>query len=404
MKAVTSPLAGIRVIDLTTVAMGPLASQWLGDFGADVIKVEAPEGDSTRRTGPSIEQGMATLFFGVNRNKRSIVLDLKTESGRDALLTLIDSADVFMHNIRPQKLGKLGLGADALLARNPRLIYAGLHGFGEAGPYGGKPAYDDIIQGLSGCADLMGRQGGTPKYFPSVTADKTTGLIAAMAVLAAIVGRASSGKGSVVEIPMFECMAAFNFLEHLYGHQFDPPIASTGYPRALSPDRRPFKTADGYICMMPYTDAHWRDFFQEAGADEYLADSRFCSIATRTAHINELYELVSSLLLKRRSTDWLETCERLGIPAAPILSLEELLDDQHLAEVNFFNTLNDPVLGDVRMPGVPVLFDGQRPKVSLPPRLGEHSREILLEHGVDVDMVDQIEHEVLRPAATSTKQ
>ncbi|HEY0939772.1 MAG TPA: CoA transferase [Steroidobacter sp.] len=386
----TAPLSGIRVIDLTTVAMGPLAGQWLGDLGADVIKVEAPGGDSTRQTGPSIEPGMAALFFGTNRNKRSIVLDLKCEAQRDALLKLVDGADVFMHNIRPQKLARLGLGADALQARNPRLVYAGLHGFGEAGPYGGKPAYDDIIQGLSGCADLMRRQGGEPRYFPTVTADKTTGLIAALAIVAALAGRAASGRGSVVEVPMFECMAAFNLVEHLYGHQFEPPISSTGYARALSRHRRPFKTLDGYICMMPYTDAHWRDFFQEAGADELLADPRFASIALRTAHIDELYEIASSLLVNKRSADWLAACERLGIPAASIQSLEQLLSDPHLREVGFFSMLHDPAIGAVRMPGVPVLFNGERPKVTLPPRLGEHGRQILLESGIDAEAAERL--------------
>jgi crotonobetainyl-CoA:carnitine CoA-transferase CaiB-like acyl-CoA transferase len=395
------------VIDLTTVAMGPLASQWLGDLGADVIKVEAPGGDSTRQTGPSTEPGMAALFLSTNRNKRSIVLDLKSASGRDALLALIDGADVFMHNIRPQKLAKLGLGPDALQARNPRLVYAGLHGFGEAGPYGGKPAYDDIIQGLSGCADLMGRQNGVPQYFPAVTADKTTGLIAALAILAALTGRASSGRGSAIEIPMFECMTAFNLVEHLYGYQFDPPLASTGYPRVLSRDRRPFKTLDGYICMLPYTDAHWRAFFHEAGADGSLADPRFCSMSMRTAHIDELYELASSLIVTRGSSDWLSACERLGIPAAPILSLEMLLSDPHLSEVGFFSALHDPVMGVVRMPGVPVLFDGARPKVTMPPRLGEHSRDILLESGIDPVMVDWLlkpSDETSRQSPTSTEQ
>jgi crotonobetainyl-CoA:carnitine CoA-transferase CaiB-like acyl-CoA transferase len=386
----SAPLCGIRVIDLTTVAMGPLASQWLGDLGADVIKVEAPGGDSTRQTGPSIEPGMAALFLSTNRNKRSIVLDLKSESGREALMTLVDGADVFMHNIRPQKLARLGLGPQALQVRNPRLIYAGLHGFGEAGQYGGKPAYDDIIQGLSGCADLMARQNGEPKYFPTITADKTTGLVAAVAILAALTGRASSGRGSVVEIPMFECMTAFNLVEHLYGYQFDPPIASTGYPRALSRNRRPFKTLDGYVCMMPYTDAHWRTFFREAGADELVADPRFGSISMRTAHIDELYEWVASLLLTKSSADWLAACERLGIPAAPILSLEALLSDPHLREVGFFSTLQDPVVGAVRMPGVPILFDGERPKITMPPRLGEHGREILLESGIDAATVERL--------------
>lgn len=371
------PLKNIKVIDLTTVAMGPLASMWLGDFGADVIKIEAPEGDSTRQTGPSIEPGMAATFLNTNRNKRSVVLDLKQANAREALHRLVDTADVFMHNIRPQKLAKLGLEPEVLTARNPRLVYAGLHGFGEAGPYGGRPAYDDIIQGLSGCADLMRRATGEAQYFPTITADKTTGLIAAMAILAALAGRASSGMGAVVEIPMFECMSAFTLVEHLYGQLFAPPQGEMGYPRVLSPHRRPYRTADGYVCMLPYTDAHWRAFFAEAGAADHATDPRFASIAARTAHIDDLYALTAELISKQTTAHWLEACERIAVPAAPMLSLEEVVEDPHLNAVGLFSTLHDPVLGAVRMPGVPVLFNGQRPPLAMPPRLGEHNREVL---------------------------
>ena len=373
----TLPLKGIRVIDLTTVAMGPLASQWLGDFGADVIKIEPPGGDSTRGTGPSIEPGMAAMFLSANRNKRSVVLDLMREEDRGALAELIDGADVFMHNVRPQKLAKLGIEPARLMKRNPQLIYAGLHGFGEAGPYGGRPAYDDIIQGLSGCADLMRRQTGEPLYFPTITADKTTGLIAAMAILAALTGRAASGRGSIVEVPMFECMAGFNLVEHLYGRHFAPPQGDTGYPRVLSRHRRPYRTRDGHICMMPYTDTQWRAFFEAAGAPDAAADPRFATISMRTTHIDALYALAAELLEGQDSAYWLEACERIGVPASPVLSLDELIDDPHLNAVGFFATLHDPVLGNIRMPGVPILFDGERPPVHMPPRLGEHSREIL---------------------------
>ncbi len=377
------PLNGIRVIDLTTVAMGPLASQWLGDFGADVIKIEAPGGDSTRQTGPSIEAGMAAMFLSANRNKRSVVLDLTEPKAQEALERLIDNADVFMHNIRPQKLVKLGLDPERLTKRNPRLIYAGLHGFGEAGPYGGRPAYDDIIQGLSGCADLMRRQTGEPQYFPAITADKTTGLIAAMAILAAIAGRATSGRGAIVEVPMFECMAGFNLVEHLYGRQFAPPRGDTGYPRVLSRHRRPYRTRDGYICMLPYTDAHWRAFFAEAGTPEHAADLRFVTISARTTHIDALYELAAELITRHDTGHWLAACERIGVPASPMLSLDGVVEDPHLDAVGFFSTLHDPSLGDLCMPGVPVLFDGERPPVSMPPRLGQHNREVLTECGLE---------------------
>ena len=377
------PLKDIRVIDLTTVAMGPLASQWLGDFGADVIKVEAPGGDSTRETGPAIEAGMAAMFLGANRNKRSVVLDLKRQDDRDALARLVDDADVFMHNIRPQKLAKLGLAPEVLTERNPRLVYASLHGFGEAGPYGGRPAYDDIIQGLSGCADLMRRQTGQPQYFPAITADKTTGLIAAMAILAALTGRAASDRGTIVEVPMFECMASFNLLEHLYGRQFVPPRGGMGYPRVLSPHRRPYRTRDGYICILPYTDAHWQAFFTHADAARYASDPRFVTMATRTANIDLLYKLVADLIAQHTTGYWLDVCEANAIPASPVLSLDELIDDRHLDAVGFYTTLHDPALGDLLMPGVPVLFDGERPPMSMPPRLGEHNREVLGAAGIE---------------------
>jgi crotonobetainyl-CoA:carnitine CoA-transferase CaiB-like acyl-CoA transferase len=376
------PLKGIRVIDLTTVAMGPLASQWLGDFGAEVIKIEAPEGDSTRQTGPSIEPGMAAMFLSANRNKKSVVLDLKTPDGRDALGRLIDGADVFMHNIRPQKLAKLGLAPEDVTKRNPRLVYAGLHGFGEAGPYGGRPAYDDIIQGLSGCADLMRRQTGEARYFPTITADKTTGLIAAMAILAALTGRTTSGRGAIVEIPMFESMAGFNLVEHLYGRQFTPPRGEMGYPRVLSQHRRPYCSRDGYVCMLPYTDAHWRAFFEQAGEPQHATDPRFAAMAARTTNIDALYALAADLIVRQDTAYWLEACERIGVPAAPVLSLDEVVEDPHLNAVGFFSTLHDPSLGELCMPGVPVLFDGERPPVALPPRLGEHNREVLGEVGL----------------------
>ncbi|ABS62660.1 L-carnitine dehydratase/bile acid-inducible protein F [Parvibaculum lavamentivorans DS-1] len=376
------PLQGIRVIDLTTVAMGPLASQWLGDFGADVIKIEAPDGDSTRQTGPSTEAGMATMFLSANRNKRSVVLDLKEPEARETLERLINSADVFMHNIRPQKLERLGLEPEKLIERNPRLVYAGLHGFGEAGPYGGRPAYDDIIQGLSGCADLMRRQTGEPQYFPTITADKTTGLVAAMAILAALTGRATSGRGAIVEVPMFECMVGFNLLEHLYGRQFVPPHGNMGYPRVLSRHRRPYRTSDGFICMLPYTDAHWHAFFVEAGAAEHAADPRFVTMSARTTNIDELYELAAGLIAQYSTGHWLAACERIGVPAAPVLSLDDLIEDPHLDAVDFFSELHDPALGDLLMPGVPVLFDGERPPVGMPPRLGQHNDEVLGEGGI----------------------
>ncbi len=378
------PLHGLRVLDLSSVIFGPYCAQWLADLGADVIKVEAPEGDSTRQTGPGLEPGMAALYLGSNRGKRGLVLDLKTAGGQAALDRLLETADVLLHSIRPQKLAALGLDPDAVLARHPRLVYAGLHGFGADGPYGGLPAYDDVIQGMSGIADLMAQATGEPRYLPTIMADKVSGLTAAMAILAAIVRRQTTGKGGFVEIPMFETMVAFNFVEHFYGHHFDPPLAPLGYPRVMAPWRKPLETSDGNICMLAYTDAHWRAFFTAAGAPEHLADPRFASIGTRTTHVDAIYGLAGQLVRQRTTGEWLELLEAGQVPCARVIRLGDLESNAHLAATGFFQRV-ETAAGTLRYPGVPVLFDGERPPVSAPPRLGQHTAEVLAEAGFTAD-------------------
>ncbi|HWA64196.1 MAG TPA: CoA transferase [Caulobacteraceae bacterium] len=377
----TLPLDGVRVLELGSVLMTPYASQWLADLGADVVKVEPPAGDTTRRTGPQSEPGMAAMFLGSNRNKRSIVLDLKSADGREALLALVESADILVHNNRPQKMEALGLSPDALLARNPRLVYACMHGFRADGPYGGRPAYDDVIQGLCGLVDLMGQRLGAPDYLPTTAADKTVGLVGVVAILAALSRRDRTGRGGYVEVPMFESMVAFTAVEHLYGHQFDPPKGPASYPRVMAPDRRPQATADGYICALPYNDMHWRRLFEAVGRPELTQDPRFVDIAARTANVAELYALLASILKTRTTAEWLDLLERLEIPCAEVKSLADLTHDPHLMATGFFEKVD---LGGqvLRLPGVPVLFDGERPPVRRPPRLGEHTREVLEEAGV----------------------
>ena len=385
------PLSGIRVIDLSTVVMGPYASQWLADLGAEVIKVEPPEGDSTRRTGPAAEDGMSAIFLGVNRSKKSVALNLKLPAAQAALERLLASADVFVHSMRPQKLGGLGLEPAAVMARHPRLVYVSLLGFAEDGPYGGRPAYDDIIQGLSGNAALMAAQTGTVRYFPTIAADKTSGLVAALSISAALAGRErQGGKGALVEVPMFESMVAFNLVEHLYGQHFEPPRGPAGYPRVLAPLRRPYQTADGHVCMMPYTDAHWRDFFTAAGRPDLAADARFTGIAARTQHIETLYELTGEIVRARTTDAWLALCETLQIPVARVNQLAELVDDPHLRATGFFDMLDDPAMGTLRFPGAPVRFDGERAAPALPPRLGEHTRGLLGEAGLTTQQIDEL--------------
>jgi len=377
------PLAGIRVVDLSAVVLGPYASQTLAEYGADVIKVEPPEGDSTRHTGPSTEDGMGAIFLGVNRGKRSVVLDLKQAPAREVLLKLVDTADVLMHSIRPQKLKAIGLEPHVLLARHPRLVYVGLHGFGEDGPYGGMPAYDDIIQGQSGCAALMERQTGQAMYYPTIAVDKTVGLVATHAILAALVGRERSGQGSYVEVPMFESMAAFNLVEHMYGHHFEPPLAPTGYPRLFASHRKPYRTTDGHLCVMPYTDAQWQRFFHEGERPDAAADPRFATIADRTRNIEVLYALAAQVLATRSTAEWLATCARLEIPAARMNRLDDLERDEHLLATGFFRTIADPKMGTLKFPGAPVRIDRQPLPVGMAPRLGEHTAQVLRELGIE---------------------
>lgn len=383
------PLQGIRVLDLTSVIFGPLASQVLADYGADVIKVESPDGDSTRFTGPGLEQGMAAMFMGSNRNKQSVVLDLKKPEAQKALQALVERADVFMHSMRPQKLHALGIDSQTLCQRQPRLVFANLLGF-LPGPYAGRPAYDDVIQGMSGLADLMQRQTGEARYLPTIAADKTCGHVAAHAILAALMQRERTGQGCVVDIPMFETMVGYNLVEHFYGQHFDPALSPPGYPRVLAPWRRPYRTSDGYLSMMPYTNAHWRRLFTEVGRPDLADDPRFTDIAQRTRHISELLELASGFVAQRDTAYWIETCERLEIPAAPVSRLDDLPHDPHLAATGYFETVEDPAMGRMRFPGVSVRFDGQRPPIAMPPRLGEHTRVQLLAAGLSPEQIDEL--------------
>ena len=376
------PLAGIRILDMTTVMLGPYATQMLGDYGADIVKIESPAGDTTRATGPAMEAGMAATFLGANRSKRSIVLDLKLTQAREALMVLIDTADVLVYSMRPQKMTALGLAPEVLRARNPKLVVVAVHGFAEDGPYAGRPAYDDIIQGLCGLASLSELQGREPAYLPTVVCDKACALYATQAILIALVARAQQGHGSYVEMPMFEAMVNFTLVEHFYGQHFRPPLADAGYSRMLTVWRRPYRTTDGYICIVPYSDQHWRRFFAEAGRSALLDDERFQGIAARTRNIDALYAELASCVALRTTSDWQTTCERLDIPVAPYNRLADLERDPQLAQTAFFTTLVDPAMGDIVTPAAPLKFNGLAAQPTLPPRLGQHTLEILQQSGM----------------------
>lgn len=379
----SEPLEGIRVLDLTTVILGPYATQILGDMGADVIKVETPSGDSTRYTGPHRSPDMAALFMGVNRNKRSIVLDLKQPEGLKALYQLIELSDVIVHNMRPQKARKLGISADAVHARNPKIVYAGLYGYREGGAYAGRPAYDDVIQAQCGIAALMARSAGRPRYAPTVIADKTCGLVGAYSIAAALFKRERTGKGVVVEVPMFETMTSFVLIEHLYGKMFVGDGGHTGYTRVLDTWRQPYATSDGYIGMMAYSDLQWQRFWKEVDRPDLAKDPRFVDLANRTANISELYRMAGECLASRTTAEWEEVLSRLEIPNAKINSLDELLEDPHLNQVGFFRTAEHESEGEILLTDAPVRFDGNVTSLSrLQPRLGQHSVEILREAGI----------------------
>src|SRR5579864_895724 len=365
------PLAGIRVLDLTSVVAGPLATQMLGDMGADVIKIEAPEGDAPRHTGPARSPNMAALFMGLNRSKRSLVLDLKKPA----------AADVLAHSMRPQKMEKLGFGPKIVCGRNPRLVYAALHGYRDGGPYSGQPAYDDVIQGQSGIAALMS-VGGEPRYAPTILADKISALAIANAISAALFAREKTGRGQFVEIPMFEQLVWFVLAEHLFGHNFVPAMGPLGYTRVTGAWRRPYKTKDGYLCMMAYTERHWRKFWTAVGQPELGDDPRFCSIAARSHNVVALYELAGACLSAKTTDEWIALLRELEIPCARMASLDDLLTDPQLAATGFFKHASHPSEGEIMFTDLPVRF-GETPASTerLQPRLGEHSFEVLREAG-----------------------
>ncbi|HTV30015.1 MAG TPA: CoA transferase [Xanthobacteraceae bacterium] len=385
------PLAGVRILDLTSVVAGPLATQMLGDMGADVIKIEAPEGDAPRHTGPARSPGMAALFMGLNRSKRSLVLDLKIDAAKDALWRLIATADVLVHSMRPQKIAKLGFGHEAVCGKNPRLVYAALHGYRDGGPYSGQPAYDDVIQGQSGIAALMAQMGGEPRYAPMILADKTCALSIAGAISAALFARERTGHGQFVEIPMFEQMVAFVLGEHLFGHNFVPPLGTLGYTRVTAPWRRPYKTKDGYLCMMAYTQAHWRKFWTMVGKPEMMSDPRFDSIASRAKNVIAIYELAGRCIADRTTDEWLAGLRELEIPAARMSTLDDLFADPQLAASGFFKRANHPSEGEILYTDLPVRFDGtSSTSERLQPRLGEHSFEVLREAGFSENEIETL--------------
>ena len=387
----SGPLAGVKVIDLTSVLMGPFASQTLGDMGADVIKVEPPQGDLVRELGPARHHGMGPIFLNANRSKRSVVLDLKSRAGMEVMHRLLKDADVLMYNVRPQAMARLGLGYEAVSSINPRIVYAGLYGFGQDGPYAARPAYDDLIQGAAALPHLVARaSGGMPRYAPVAMADRIVGLTGVSAILASLLARDRTGRGDKVDIPMFETMVGFVLGDHMGGLTYEPPLDKGGYARLLSPERRPYQTRDGYICALVYNDKQWEGFLREIGRESLTReDERFSTYANRARNIDYVYGVLAEIFRERSTEEWMELLERADVPFMPMHTLESLLDDPHLKATSFFSLEDHPSEGRIRSMRQPVSWKNNaaaKPKPA--PRLGQHTRDVLAELGYSAEQIE----------------
>lgn len=386
----SGPLDGIRVLDLTTVVMGPYASSILADHGADVIKIESPDGDIMRKSGPLRHADMGHFYLSLGRNKRSVVLDLKNPEALAVLLRLVKDADVLVYNIRPRAMERLGLGYEALREINPKLIYAGGYGFSQNGPYADRPAYDDLIQGMCGIPWLSQQAGAeTPRYAPMVLVDRMVGLQLCTAIMSALVYRERSGKGQRVDVPMFEGMLSVVLGEHLAGRQFIPPVGPPGYQRSLARDRRPYATSDGHICVLVYNDKHWRHFFEAIGRPEvFRDDARFQSQNQRLVNIDHVYGYLSAVMKTRTTAQWLSLFEAADIPAARMYDIDDILEDEHVKATGFVQRVEHPSEGELFITGMPTQWSESIPDNRRhSPRLGENTDEVLMESGYSAGFI-----------------
>lgn len=379
----TGPLAGIRVVDLTSVVLGPMATHILADYGADVIKIESADGDVMRGNGTRHNNGLSSIFLNINRNKRCMGLDLKQADAKEVLKDLLRSADVFIHNMRLPAIERLGFGYDDVKAINPGIVYCVGTGYDQNGPLKDRPAFDDTIQAACGLVGITSSNS-EPKYIPTLVADKTAGIVLANAVLAALVHKGRSGAGQFVEVPMFETLVWFTLVEHLGGLAFEGSTAPAGYQRLLEGGRRSMPTKDGFIAILAYTIKHRKAFFEAVGRPELAA--KYGQKANGTIG---MYDEIAKFTPEQTTDWWLELCEKLDIPATTIMKLEELPQHPQLQAVGLFETHEHPTEGKVRTVRSPVKF-AQTPAGyrSHAPQLGEQTREILTELGYDNTRID----------------
>jgi crotonobetainyl-CoA:carnitine CoA-transferase CaiB-like acyl-CoA transferase len=376
------PLSGIRVVDLTSHVLGPVATQTLGDMGADVIKVETPDGDFNRGVGCERSADMGALYMTMNRNKRSVVLNLKRPGAFAALMRMIEKADVFVHCMRTPAAERLGISYKALSARNPRLIYASGRGYRSDGPYRDRPAYDDVIQGAAGLASLNAAADGEPRYFPTVMVDKYCGIVMASTIAMALYARERTGAGQEIQVPMFETILSFMLTEHLWTGVFEGPQARLGYPRVLTPYRKPYRTKDGYMCLLASTDDQWRKLFGALERPELAADDRYGRLAERAKNFGDVYAIVEQEMLKRTNAEWQQAFDAADLPSAPLGRIEDMPKEPYLRDTGFFHHYSHPTEGALVTTSIPVSLSRTPASIRrAPPRLGEHTEEVLREYG-----------------------
>jgi crotonobetainyl-CoA:carnitine CoA-transferase CaiB-like acyl-CoA transferase len=394
MNKPTGPLAELRIIDLTTILFGPYAAQTLGDWGAEVIKVEPLTGDGWRTSGQFRNRGMSGQFMAVNRNKRSLALDLKRPEGKAVLQRLLPTVDALVTNVRPAALARLGFGYEHCQKLNPKLVYAAATGFGQDGPWAARPAFDEIAQAASGLASAMGSDD-EPSFVPSLIGDKICGLSLAAAVCAALVHRERSGKGQLVEVPMLETIAAFNSIEMLGGHAFVPPIGAVGYKRMK--ERKPVRTKDGWLTMLPYSGDNWCAFFEAVGHPECIEEFSVRDPVQRAKNIDRIYRKMGEIALRRTTKEWEELLLRIDVPHTAFAKLSEVADQPHLKAVGLFVDLEHPTEGRIRQARPATKFSDSPANIHrLPPRLGEHTEAVLKEAGYnDADIASLVESKVI---------
>ena len=389
------PLEGITILDLSSILMVPYCTRILADLGAEVIKIESLEGDNTRYIGPYENKSMGAVFLNLNRNKKSVSVDLKTPKGKEIIFKLIKKSDVFISNIRKSALSRLGFDHKTFLKYNDKIITAFAVGFSSNGPYRDLPAYDDIIQAASGMASYQEAYSDQPSYTSGATADKATGLMLALSVVSSLFKRNKDNKNLELEVPMFETMVDFTLVEHLYGYNFLPPKDEPVYPRQSSPNRKPYKTKDGFIAVLPYNDEQWLRFLKFIKKEHLIKTKKFSTLENRNKNVDELYSLLVKELKKEKTNFWIKKLREIDIPSMKVNKPKDLFIDEHLKKTNFFKTYKHSTEGDLMYPRLPVYFNNERDNESEfeAPNLGNKTKEILIDLGYDKNEIENLRKE-----------